>query len=106
MIKLLCINNKQVSHTNGTSSSAIGLIEGEIYSAEDATYIHPDNKKECYFILELNDLKLASRFVPLSGLNETEPITPKVESDALTEVAPSQSFKQRFLSSIKQVTGY
>ena len=86
MIKLLCINNKPVFHTSGICSFGNGLTEGEIYSAEDATYIHPNNKKECYFILELRDLKLVTRFVPLSEIDETELVNCKAESDALIEV--------------------
>jgi hypothetical protein len=70
MIQLFCINNKPVYHANGGYSTGDGLVEGEIYSAEDSTYIHPNKKKECYLILKLNDLKLTTRFVRLSNIDE------------------------------------
>lgn len=79
MSKVICINNKFVRHENGCYSSGDGLIEGEIYNTDDKVYIHPNNKKECYFIIELNDLKLISRFVPVSDMDETEVVESEME---------------------------
>lgn len=79
MRTLICIDNKLIRHSNGTSSDARGLIEGEVYTAWDEIYIHPNNKKECYFILEFNHLKLVSRFIPISGIDETELIRSREE---------------------------
>ena len=73
MLKLLCINSQPVLHITGISSSGEGLKEGEVYTAEGAIHIHPNNKKPCYFILELLDLKLTTRFIPLSDIDETIP---------------------------------
>ena len=72
MLKLLCTNNKVVVHPNGIRSYGEGLREGEIYTAAEATQRHPNNKMDCYFIEELQDLKLVSRFIPLSDIDETE----------------------------------
>ncbi len=72
MLKLICINSKPITHDSGKVSSGDGLVEGEIYNAYDGIYIHPNNKKECYHIVETDDLKLVTRFVPVSEIDETE----------------------------------
>ena len=72
MFELMCINNKVITHPNGQTSSGDGLIEGVVYTARNEIHIHPNNKKECYLIIELNDLKLISRFIPLSSIDEME----------------------------------
>jgi hypothetical protein len=72
MLNLLCINNSPIIHKSGVISEGAGLLEGAIYTTEDKIYIHPNNKKPCYYIFELFDLKLVSRFIPISDLDETE----------------------------------
>lgn len=72
MLRLLCVDNKVVVHPNGIHSYGTQLVEGNIYSADEETQIHPNNKKECYFIQELQQLKLVRRFVRLSDVDETE----------------------------------
>ncbi len=84
MIRLLCIDNKIVYHSTGTSSSGHGLKEGALYSADDQTRIHDNNKKECYFIYELQDLKLCSRFVRLSDNDEAETAEASIEEKMTT----------------------
>jgi hypothetical protein len=72
MLRLICINNLTVFHANNTNSTGDGLLEGEIYTARDEILVHPNNKNDCYYILELKDLKLVSRFIRLSELNADE----------------------------------
>lgn len=73
MFRVLCINNKFIYHLNGSYSTGEGLVEGKVYTvADDIVYIHPNNRKECYKIAELDDLKLVSRFIRLSDVDETE----------------------------------
>ena len=80
MFRVLCTDNKTIWHLNGTHSTGEGLIEGEIYTAADDTiYIHPNNKKECYLIVEFNHLKLIRRFIPVNDIDETELINSKEE---------------------------
>jgi hypothetical protein len=71
MLKLICINSQPVMHQSGIVSYGSGLIEGRTYSAEDVVFVHPNNKKLCYFIEELDDLKLLCRFIPISDVDET-----------------------------------
>lgn len=80
MFRVMCINNKTVHHLNGTYSTGRGLTEGKIYTvADDIIYIHPNNKKDCYLIAGLNELKLVTRFIRLSDIDETELINSKEE---------------------------
>ena len=72
MIRLLCINAKPVTHSNGICSTGHGLKEGKIYTADETIRIHHNNGKECYFIFELDDLKLTSRFLLASDKDESE----------------------------------
>ncbi|MCW3111098.1 MAG: hypothetical protein JWQ09_5604 [Segetibacter sp.] len=77
---VMCINNKTIWHLNGIQSTAEGLIEGEIYTVADETvHIHPNNKKECYLIAELDDLKLIKRFISVSEIDEAELVKSKEE---------------------------
>lgn len=85
MIRLLCINSSPYFHASGIFSTGNGLVEGEIYTADETILIHPHNKKPCYFIRELNDLKLVVRFIPLSDRDESEKDYIEVEEVALTE---------------------
>jgi hypothetical protein len=78
MLNLLCVNSSPVTHQNGIISEGSNLVEGTIYTADDRFYIHPNNKNLCYLILELNDLKLVSRFIPISNIDETEPVDVEV----------------------------
>ena len=72
MLQLLCINNSPVIHPSGIISYGGGLREGELYHAGEITQIHENNKQLCYFIEELKDLRLVSRFVEVSDIDETE----------------------------------
>ncbi len=86
MLRLLCVNSKSVIHENGICSIGHGLVEGQIYSAENRIYIHPNNKKHCYFIRELGDLKLITRFVRLSDTDNVEKDN-KEEREAVLTIA-------------------
>ena len=78
MFRVMCIDNKTIWHSNGTHSTGEGLIEGEIYTvADDTIYIHLNNEKECYLIVEFNHLKLIRRFIPVSDIDEIELINSK-----------------------------
>ena len=73
MFRVLCIDNKTIWHLNGTHSTGEGLIEGEMYTvADDTIYIHLNNKKECYLIVEFDHLKLIRRFIRVSDIDEME----------------------------------
>jgi hypothetical protein len=84
MLRLICINNKPVQHSSGIVSYGSGLKEGEIYTAHDEIKLHPNNGKECYFIIELSDLKLVSRFIPVSEVDETELVNTTEKAETVT----------------------
>ena len=81
ILKLICINNKPITHSNGICSHGSGLIEGEVYTSDSTIHVHPNNKKKCYMIIELNELKLVTRFIPLSDIDESALIKYKKETE-------------------------